>query len=115
MSSGDVPGDLSTQGALRSLPQGGRGLGSSEEEEDDHAPSRTIRPCAWTVRQGRRHSCAYVVDRSVQSRGPSVPPQRAPLGGTPLVISVAQIDANNYMYQNLPGESPVIEDNQGNL
>jgi hypothetical protein len=35
------------------------------------------------VTQGRHRSCAQVVDRLAQGRGPSTPPQRAPLGNTP--------------------------------
>jgi hypothetical protein len=49
MSSGDAPGDLSTQGALKISSSEGRDLGSSEEEEDDPVPSRTVRPCARTI------------------------------------------------------------------
>jgi hypothetical protein len=46
--------------------------------------------------QGRRRSCVQVVDRPAQSRGPFASPQRAPPGGTPLVIGAAQIGANTY-------------------
>jgi hypothetical protein len=46
------------------------------------------------AKQGRRRSCAQVVDRPAQSHGPSVPPQWAPPGGTPRVIGAAQIGAN---------------------
>jgi hypothetical protein len=46
------------------------------------------------AKQGRRRSCAQVADHPAQSRGPSAPPQRAPPGGTPLVICAAQIGDN---------------------
>lgn len=51
----------------------------------EHSPSGAT--------QGRRHFYAQVTDRSAQSHRLSVPPQRAPPGGTPLVIG-ARIDAN---------------------
>jgi hypothetical protein len=51
----------------------------------EHSPSGAT--------QGRRHFYAQVTDRSAQSHRLSVPPQRAPPGGTPPMIDVAQIDA----------------------
>jgi hypothetical protein len=44
--------------------------------------------------QGRRRSGAQVASRPTKSHRPSASPQRAPPGETPLVIGVAQIDAN---------------------
>jgi hypothetical protein len=50
--------------------------------DSDPAPS-------WTVRCG-----AGKASLLRRSHGPSAPPQRAPPGGTPLVIGTAQIGAN---------------------
>jgi hypothetical protein len=55
-------------------------------------PSGPVRRSSG-AKQGRRRSCAQVTDRPTQSRI-SAQPQRAPSGGTPLVIDVVQIGAN---------------------
>ena len=59
-----------------------------------HGPSGPVRGPSGAM-EGRHHSCAQVVDRPTQSHGPSVPPSRAPPGGTPLVIGNGQIGTNN--------------------
>jgi hypothetical protein len=56
-------------------------------------PSGPVRGSSGAT-QGRRRSCAQVADHPTQSGGPSVPPQRAPPGGTTLVIGAAQIGVN---------------------
>jgi hypothetical protein len=54
------------------------------------------------VAPGRRRSFAQVTDRSAQSRGTPAPSQRAPPGGTPLVIGAAQIGGNTLFWRLQP-------------
>jgi hypothetical protein len=71
-------------------------------------PSGPVRGPSGVMR-GRCRSCAQVMGRPVQSRGPSVPPQRASSGGTPLVIGAAQIGANTLFGDSAGEENRIYQ------